>query len=139
MRITLLALSGAFAATAAQAGSIQVIDAPPTTFPSIQAVGNATVALPAQPVNAPAANPATIEDGRSQLEAWAKANNTTVEKLLLERTNGFLTLKNKNGNGGDGANDVASKDAKPSADEKTASVDDESEDRKAKKTSAKME
>lgn len=136
MRITLAALAGVlFAATTAQAGSIQNV-AVSKDYPSIQAFGGASITAPVAPVaklkpsTAPqmTGDPRNPVDGRTQLELWAKANNTTVEKILMEKTNGFLQLKNKDGGGSSepGTEEVATEEGAGQTDAgKTASVSPE--------------
>lgn len=104
----------------------------------MQAIGGASITAAVAPVAE--LKPSTVPqmtgdprhpvDGRTQLELWAKANGTTVEGILSEKTNGFLTLKNKSGKGGDNPEpataEAATEEGAPQTDEgKTASVDAE--------------
>ena len=94
-----VAMSGA----AAHAGSIRTFDADSASFPSLLRVGTAEAPKAEEmKVEAEMPMPAAVDadgnelDGRSQLEAWAAANGTTVSDLLTKRLYGHYP-KNTDG------------------------------------------
>ncbi len=98
MKFTAALVALTMSAGAAQAGSIQSYKDGDTTFPSVVRIGGAAApvkteakeakadtGLPDMPTVDAEGNPL---DGRSQLEAWAKMHNTTVEDVLMKRLYG---------------------------------------------------
>ncbi|MCC0029830.1 MAG: hypothetical protein H6891_06010 [Brucellaceae bacterium] len=88
--LVVVAMSGA-----AQASSIRTFDADSASFPSLLRVGTAEAPkAEAMKAEAEMPKPAAVDadgnelDGRSQLEAWAMANGTTVSELLTKRLYG---------------------------------------------------
>ena len=105
MKIITALVAVAMSGAAAQAGSIRTFDADSASFPSLLRVGTAEAPkadeMKAEAETAMPMPPAVDADGneldgRSQLEAWAAANGTTVSDLLTKRLYGHYP-KNTDG------------------------------------------
>lgn len=101
MKFTTGLIALAMSATAAQAGSIQTVADTDETHPSLVLMG--TAAPKAEPVKAeydlgipdlPTVDAdGNLLDGRSQLEAWAKAHGTDISEILNRRLRGHYPEK----------------------------------------------
>lgn len=101
MKFTTGLIALAMSAAAAQAGSIQTVNDTDETHPSLVLMG--TAAPKAEPVKAeydlgiPELPKVDAEgnllDGRSQLEAWAKAHGTDISEILNRRLRGHYPEK----------------------------------------------
>lgn len=131
MKFTTAMIALAMSAAAAHAGSIQTFSEDSASFPSLVRVGtaeapkademkaNADTTLPKLPQFDADGK---VLDGRSQLEAWAKANGTTVSDLLTKRLYGHYPKKTDDEIAAAPAKaDEPAEDAAPDA-QKTASV-----------------